>query len=455
MEKKRTVFLFGAGATLAWNSPLTLELTELTRKSGFKTTDNKTTITEFIFQQLLLNGYSESEINFETIINVIEELIVYYSQFDADKKLPSLISCFLTPKCEKEILNFSIKGGELKHGYQLQIPAGVDYNFSDFAYHNETPAQFFLLHLLEEILTDISERISKYAYHTTGHSVLETNNLISQSFCQWMKALSEKSVLRLYTLNYERIFKILLERIGINIFEGFDCGENLETGIYLRANIPKILSDTECNAHYNLHGSAYWEVLDLDNNQLPNPEVVLSSGLNLPINNSPASFQIEKGKTLLITNIITGYQKVQKSIITPFKQMQSAFDRDCCFADEIYIIGYSFGDEHINQSIKTAIRYNKNVKIIIVDPSFMKNNMDFELAIKFFPFREEGSQRWNNKGEDLWKKVQDNLYSYYNDAFIVHTIKFEEFLKLPTNAKNMAMLQVRYFGRHTRPNAQR
>jgi hypothetical protein len=110
--------------------------------------------------------------------------------------------------------------------------------------------------------------------------------------------------------------------------------------------------------------------------------------------------------------------------------MQSAFDRDCCFADEIYIVGYSFGDEHINQSIKTAIRYNKNVTITIVDPSFMNNNMDFELATKFFPFREEGSQRWNSKGEDLWKKVQDNLYSYYNNAFIVHTIKFEEFLTL-------------------------
>jgi len=37
----------------------------------------------------------------------------------------------------------------------------------------------------------------------------------------------------------------------------------------------------------------------------------------------------------------------------------------------------------------------------------------------------------------------------------VHTIKFEEFLKLPTNAKNMAMLQVMYIGRHTKPDAQR
>lgn len=49
-------------------------------------------------------------------------------------------------------------------------------------------------------------------------------------------------------------------------------------------------------------------------------------------------------------------------MITLFKQMQAAFDRDCCFADELIIVGYSFGDEHINGSVKTALRYNKNSK---------------------------------------------------------------------------------------------
>lgn len=434
-RKGRIVILFGAGATLSWNSPTTYELTTLVRNSGFKTIDNKTTITEYLFKALLKSGYSETDINFETIINLIEELTVYYSSFDSEKKLPSLLSCLLTPKFENEIFNFSVKGGEVKHGYQLQIPAGIDYEFSDFAYHNETPKQFFLLHLLNEILTDISARISKYAYHTSGHSVVDVSSPISKQFCKWLTASSKRSVLRIYTLNYDRIFKILLERSGITLFEGFDCGENIPIGARLRADIPKILSDQNCNCHYNLHGSAYWEVLDLDENQLPNPEIVLTTGPNLPINSNPASFQIEKGKTLLVTNIITGYQKVQKTNITPYRQMHSAFDKDCCFADEIFIIGYSFGDEHINQSLKTAIRYNPNLKITVVDPSFIKNEMDFQFAIKFFTYRQTGNLNP--------QKIAENLYSYFDGAFVVHIKTFEGFLDAATKGytSNMVYLQ--------------
>lgn len=140
-KKDRIVFLLGAGATMEWNSPSTSKLTHLVRESGFKTINNKTTIAEYLFQTLLNNGYSEKEVNFETIINLIEELIVYYSYFDSDKKIPSLMRCLLSPKSEyfeNEIFNFSIKGGIIKHGYQLQIPAGTDYYLAKHAYHNET-----------------------------------------------------------------------------------------------------------------------------------------------------------------------------------------------------------------------------------------------------------------------------------------------------------------------------
>src|SRR6266404_9083417 len=143
MGEKRTVFLFGSGATLAWGSPTTSQLTESIRKLGFKTTNNHTTITEFIYQRLRDNGYSEKDVNFETIVSVIEELIVYYSQFNADTKIPSLLSSFFTSRCENELLNYSIEGGKPRHGYQLQIPPGKDYPFSKRAYHNETPSQFF------------------------------------------------------------------------------------------------------------------------------------------------------------------------------------------------------------------------------------------------------------------------------------------------------------------------
>ncbi len=86
----------------------------------------------------------------------------------------------------------------------------------------------------------------------------------------------------------------------------------------------------------------------------------------------------------MVTNIITGFQKAQKAMITPFKQMQAAFDKDCFFSEEIYIIGYSFGDEHINATLRTALRHNDKLKIIIVDPFFMENNFDVLFISKLF-----------------------------------------------------------------------
>lgn len=424
-KKERMVFLLGAGATMGLNSPSTYNLTQLIIKSGFKTRDNKTTITEYLYQALLNSGYSENDINFETIINLIEELIVYYSYFSVENERPSLLNCLFSPKYENfedEIFNFSIKGGEVKHGYQLQIPAGKDYYLSKSAYHKEIPKQFFLLHLLNEILSNISAEISRYAYHTSGHSVIDTNSSFSKNISQWMVDLSERNIFRIYTLNYERIFKILLEKRSISVFEGFDCDECIPMGCSLRANISRILSDKDCNCHYNLHGSVYWRVFNLDQYQLPNHEIGLCAGPNLQINHSPASFQIEKGKTLLVTNIITGYQKAQKVHITPYRQMHAAFDYDCFFADEIYIIGYSFGDEHINQCLKTALRYNKEVKITIVDPSFIKNKMDKKLAFEFF----------TNKGLENMKpnNVDESTLSYFDGAITVHTKTFEGFLNM-------------------------
>lgn len=431
MPKKRCVFLFAAGATLSWGSPTTAELTKLILESGFKIRGNKKTITQFIYDTLIAEGFKSYEVNFETIINVIEELIVYYGEFNYNAyfepdKLPSLLRCFFKPAFENKLLNFSIKGGVEEHAYLLQIPANVTYYQAKHALHNEPPAQFFFQHLLNVLLTTISTRISSYAYHTRSHSKIDSKSEMSKLFSAWMLRLKPQNILRLYTLNYERLFKVILEQSGVSLFEGFDCDQYIGYNDRLRANVKRILSDTDVDVHYNLHGSAFWEVLELDQYQLPNAEVVLTAGLGLPINNSPATFQMEKGKTLMIANIVTGYQKAQKGMITPFKQMQAAFDRDSCFADHIYIVGYSLGDEHINESIKTAIRHNRDVKISIVDPFFIKNDMDRQIALKFFSYSPTQQLSPTN--------VSKGVYSYLGGNLVVYTLSFEDFLKLQTDS---------------------
>jgi len=428
MKKQRNVLLFGAGAVLDWNAPSTEQLTDIVRKSGFLTTDNKTTITEFIFNKLRDDySYPEKEINFETIINVIEELIVFYSSFNSEQRLISIPHAFFISKFENELLNFSIEGGVAKHGFKLEIPKGTRDEFAKSAFNDETPEQFFFQQLLDRVLTDIIKRISKYAYHTKGNSkvITDDNTEMNLLFTNWIQHITLNGILRMYSLNYDRNFKIIIERSEnlISVFEGFDCNETIEYGSRLTPNIPKILKDTEDNIYYNLHGSVFWGIDARDLNELPNPTFYLTSAPCLPVNNEQATWQTEKGRTLMLTNIITGYQKTQRGIFPPFKQMQAAFDKDCCFADNIYIVGYSFGDEHINASIKSAIQYNKNVKIIIIDPSFTKDNFDVWVAMKLFSYA-GGVEEYNPF------TIQKNIHSYYDGKFIVHTKKFKDYLSM-------------------------
>jgi hypothetical protein len=49
------------------------------------------------------------------------------------------------------------------------------------------------------------------------------------------------------------------------IFEGFDIQSSfVNYGDYLLPDIPCIVTDFNCHVYYNLHGSAYWYLKDLN-----------------------------------------------------------------------------------------------------------------------------------------------------------------------------------------------
>lgn len=426
--KSRNTFLFGAGAAVCWGGPTTTHLTMLIRNSGFFMKDNKTRITEYIYNELLQHGYESWEANFETIINVVEELIIYHSSFNTERQTPSLFKAFTELKNAENILNFSVNGAR-KHGFTLEIPVGKPYEDSERSLYNETPEQMFFQQLLRELITTINAAIIDYSYHTDGHSVIiaDKNEALNASFGSFIKRLSKSSAVRMYNLNYDRVFKVIMERNGIPTFDGFDYGETLsyESG-GIAPNLLRIVDDLDSLCHYNLHGSGHWKVEREDHTQLPNPRIFMSPFMDLAINDASAVMQIERGRNIVVSSLITGYQKAQKSTIAPFKQMQSTFDRDCLKTDKLFIIGYSFGDEHVNATIRTAMLYNKTLKIIIVDPAYSevtdKKNYDKlkKLFIKHFT-------TWLDYSRDR-KKIKENHDSYFGGRVEVYSIGFKDFL---------------------------
>jgi hypothetical protein len=434
MSKKRTVILFGAGAIRKWNGIQTNELTDSILNSApeFICNDNGSSIMRFLYDIFIKNGYRKEDINFETLINAVEELIIYYSYFDKDNELPSILKVLFNSRYENQILNFSIKGGVKKHGYSLQIPENIDYDFAKFSLNSEAPEQFYFQHLLNVLLTVINSKVTSYSYHSSKHSNIytEDNSSINKNFQKWIQKLSVDSIIRMYSLNYDRLFKILSADIGLNVFEGFEYGDTIPTN-GIKPEVKRIISDYNSHTHYNLHGSAYWNVYSRNQQtQLISPFIALHPYPKLNMNNpETAVIQMEKGKNIVLSNIITGFQKTQKSAVTPFKQMHSSFDRDCCFADELIVIGYSFGDTHINSSINAALNYNPGLKLYIIDPAYCKKNgaKGYDLLINrlihIFPevFNFEKTQPVCSNNNDTC--------SYFNDKLTVSAIGFDKFLE--------------------------
>lgn len=86
---KRKVFLFGAGAVLDWEAPSTSCLTDAIIQSGFLIADQSKTVTQLLYETLInRNENLEKIVNFETIINAIEELIVHYANLHEWERNP-------------------------------------------------------------------------------------------------------------------------------------------------------------------------------------------------------------------------------------------------------------------------------------------------------------------------------------------------------------------------------
>lgn len=315
MKKQRNLILFGAGAVIDWTAPSTDCLTNIVRESGFDISDDDMKITEYIYQKLKEGGYPENDINFETIISVIEELIIYYSSFNRESKTPSIPNVFFKPKYESKLLNFSKNKRNNGCSYEIEIPKR-DQSIRPSSH--EEPEELFFKQLLSEIHSVINAEISSYAYHTPGNSKVMTNENeeLNNVFSEWIKKMNGNNILRMYTLNYDRIFKIILEEKlnGIEIFEGFECGAAIENRAKLKPKVKRILKDYNCNVHYNLHGSMFWEIDSKGELQFPNPSFYLTAGPYLSVNDREIpTKQSERGKTLFLSNIITGYQKTQKT----------------------------------------------------------------------------------------------------------------------------------------------
>lgn len=407
---KRIVFLLGAGAALDWGGPRTICnrdglatipehrsgeikdrpccLTHLIRAIGFKNEKGER-ITEVIYRLLVKAGRTP---NFESIINILDDLYTYYALRSAQKNREDagLASIFAFEGALDDLSFFTTEeDSPVTHSYTLHIP-GNDILTEKYIPSDVSPHMKYFEFFLNGVFGVVIAQISKYAYHNERqHSMVfeEVNNKVNKDFYNWIdRVKGADCIIRMYTLNYDQIFKILLEEKGMDVFEGFDTQEgSYEYGCYPVPNLRRILTDEATHCFYNLHGSAYWEAGDNERLGFTGYQY---HRMPIGIIEKPGvSIEIEKGKSILLSSIITGYQKVQRTAISPFRQLFAAFDRDCIIADEIYIVGYSFGDEHVNDIIRNAKKTNQKIKVTIIDPGFNDEQFFLKFIAHWGPVR--------------------------------------------------------------------
>ena len=156
----RNIILSGAGAVIDWRGPKTYLITEEFIKSGFLAIDGKT-ITYHIAKILSDSGKT---VNFELILSVIEELIIFYSGIKLHKNNNAFLNLFFKENnVLNSFLNFKIKGNE--HSlFSLEIP-NDEASSSKLAQSDKNPTQFFFELLLINLHTIIGAIVDKYNIH--------------------------------------------------------------------------------------------------------------------------------------------------------------------------------------------------------------------------------------------------------------------------------------------------
>jgi hypothetical protein len=245
------------------------------------------------------------QINFETILHIIEELHAFVEDIEKEhlgvKHQNSIKSTVF--KMREEILNYIQKARILK---------------------GKHPFYLFFEQLHNHLIDVITEGLAPHNNDAENKGMMGFRDFLNKEFP------TESFSRRIYTLNYDN----WLSKIG-GYFDGFD--DNRFDGL-------KVIQDRLTDCHYNLHGCILWDWFG--NGKLDHPRTLkhIQSG------NEPTISR----EAILPAPIISGYNKLTRIYYHPFLHIFHSFLSDVTECNRVLVIGYSFSDPHINAILKLA-----------------------------------------------------------------------------------------------------
>jgi hypothetical protein len=173
------------------------------------------------------------------------------------------------------------------------------------------------------------------------------------SYIEGLKDLCiEGRELDVFTLNYDLCIETALTAGSVPFSNGFDS-----KGVWS----PSMFSAPAAVRLYKLHGSLDWvddEVYGLCSLQFPRHEIA-------------QSIQSDETRPTLIFG--TAHKLSARE---PFLTLAYHFSQRVLKAKVLAIVGYSFGDEHVNQIIEQGMKKNSGLRVIVVAPDAQRAVQD-------------------------------------------------------------------------------
>ena len=190
--------------------------------------------------------------------------------------------------------------------------------------------------LMSEIKKQIREIVSIHK------KILETDekleNLIHVDFAEWIYRANRKYPIEIFTTNYDYLFELGLEEKNIPFYDGF-------TGSYMPFFNSESIEDMNFIPNqtklWKIHGSLGWHFDD---------------------KTKKVWRKEPDGEDILIYPSILKYNESKKQPYTALMDRLTNFLKQ---PDTVLITcGYSFGDEHINERIITALNTNTSAHVL-------------------------------------------------------------------------------------------
>lgn len=272
-----------------------------------------------------------NQINFETILQIIEELFAYIE--DIERTIHNV-------KRQNSVKNtvYTLNKHLIYKINRVRIPKWKDsvYLFIEKVYN----------HLIDKIISDIEPHNN----NGTNAGMKSFKDFLDNNFDPL------KNTRRIYTLNYDN---------WLNTFAGYFDGFTTD-----EFDSPRVILDRGTDCHYNLHGCILWQQL-MTCKKLAVPEerkhVQSFNGYTI------------SREALLPSPIISGYNKLTRINSSPLLEIFHSLTTDCLATTKLLVIGYGFSDTHVNNNLKLISSKARIIIVVFCNPiSLTSPNSDFQ-----------------------------------------------------------------------------